>query len=172
MVDFKSKFEGLLKYMPAVVLVLLLVLLAERLADLTWKVWPQNQAVAATTSAIAANVTATPAQQGVSARQIANWHLFGKAEISKVNNKIPTNAPETRLRLTLKGVVASADNPSAIIASQKGPEKDYNLGDNIPGGAILREVYPDRVILERRGRYETLSLQRRNLTNKELVITE
>jgi general secretion pathway protein C len=46
----------------------------------------------------------------------------------------------------------------AIIAGGKGDEEAYAVGDNLPGNAVLREIYADRVILEYRGRMETLRL--------------
>ena len=32
------------------------------------------------------------------------------------------------------------------------------MGDTLPGGAVLTEVYPDRIVLQRRGRLETLRM--------------
>ena len=166
--DYKGKLSGLGKYLPMLFFVLALVLLVDRLADLTWQLWSgKDIAVNTTTSA---PLQSGSTQRSVSPSVIASWHLFGKAD--KTSKVVPTNAPETTLRLTLKGVFASADAPSAIIAAANGQEREYSPGDSLPGGAKLREIFADRVILERQGRFETLSLQRRELNNKELIINE
>ena len=70
------------------------------------------------------------------------------------------DAPETRLKLTLRGVFASEDSSGgrAIVGDPQGKEENYAVGDPLPGGAKLSEIYPDRIILERNGRFETLRL--------------
>jgi len=82
--------------------------------------------------------------------------------------KGPIVAPETRLRLSLHGVFAS-DDPAlamAIIAEKGGRDRAYRRGDALPGGATLHEIYPDRVILSRNGKLETLKLKRKHGTAK------
>ncbi len=72
-----------------------------------------------------------------------------------------TKAPETRLNLVLRGVIA-VDPMSlshAIIARGKnGKEEVYTVGDKMPGGVIVEEVHPDHVVLNRGGQLETLQL--------------
>jgi general secretion pathway protein C len=72
----------------------------------------------------------------------------------------PIEAPDTRLKLVLRGALSSDDpeHARAIIADPRGKEDQYAIGDNLPGNAELSEVHPDRVILKRNGRYETLRL--------------
>jgi general secretion pathway protein C len=48
----------------------------------------------------------------------------------------------------------------AIIADARGKEKVYRRNETIFSGVTLYAVYPDRVILERSGNFETLSLPR------------
>ena len=74
--------------------------------------------------------------------------------------EIIEEAPDTSLKLTLKGVIVSdpPENSVAIIEDSKRQENFYSIGDTIPGGAIMREVHEDKVILERNGKYETLRL--------------
>ena len=79
-----------------------------------------------------------------------------------VAKQAPIEASETKLNLTLRGVFA-ADNPAqamAIIADARGQEKVYRRNETIFSGVTLYAVYPDRVILERSGNFETLSLPR------------
>ena len=73
------------------------------------------------------------------------------------------------MRLTLHGLIAS-DDPArarAIIAQAGGAERSYRVGDEIGPGVTLSEIYPDRVILERNGRYETLRLPRERMAGPD-----
>jgi general secretion pathway protein C len=95
-------------------------------------------------------------------KQMPGWHLMGEAKVETAAPKpaAPVDAPETRLKLTLRGAFAS-DEPAyarAIIADQRGQEEMYAVGDKLPGNAELSEIQTSRVILMRGGRYETLSL--------------
>lgn len=147
-----------------VVQVVLILLLALALAELTWKLIP----------APAQNVTAPPDHGGPAAARrnevaagapwdLAQWHLFG------VKSAGPTpsvdSLPETQLNLTLSGVVASGSvtGGGAIIAAPGGVEAFYTINAQLPGGAMLKEVHPDRVVLERNGRLETLRLPKEGL---------
>lgn len=57
----------------------------------------------------------------------------------------------------------------AIIADAGGKEKLYRNGASVPGGATVHTIYPDRVILERSGRFETLNLPRDGLPDNAVV---
>ncbi len=140
---------------------LFVLLLASVLADLTWRlvptpVLPEPPAV----SRAATGGKTTP----VSARafDIDKLHLFGEAgkQPLVVEEEIPEEAPDTQLRLTLKGVLAAREsrNAKAIIADAGGQEDTYGIDDALPGGATLKEIHADRVILMHNGRFETLRL--------------
>jgi len=139
---------------------LLVIWLAWLLARLSWFILPEPEVEPIPQSA----VVAAPVQRQqarIDERQIASWHLFGVAGEEKPVKVVPVaDAPETRLKLTLRGLFASDDSAGgrAIIGDPKGKEESYAVGDPVPGGAKLSEIYPDRVILERNGRYETLRL--------------
>lgn len=141
--------------------VLLVVWLAYLLADLSWRLVPVQQQ----DSGLRAAPTTPPVQAADSgATEVAALHLFGEAAAKPVASKVvaPRDAPDTRLKLTLKGLYASdvAAEALAIVADAKGDEKPYRIGDQLPGGAELKEVYVDRIILMRSGRFETLRLPR------------
>ncbi len=142
--------------------VLLIIWLAWQLARLTWLLVPGvEQAEAPPLMAPAASVE--PGQARVDERQLASWHVFGEAgKETPVRKATPVDAPETRLKLTLSGVFASADPASAraIVGDPRGDEQSYAVGDPLPGGAKLSEIYPDRIILERGSGFETLRLPR------------
>ena len=143
--------------------VVLLVLVAWIAAGLTWQ-WlsppPPLPELRAPVNAPSSGSTRQPAP----VEKIVNVHLFGQANVVPVKTKGPIVAPETRLRLVLHGVFASPDPnlAMAIIAEKGGRDRAYRRGDALPGGATLHEIYPDRVILSRSGKLETLKLIRKH----------
>jgi len=139
---------------PTVVTVILVIALAAQLAALVWRVLAPPQGMAP---------VATPAPSAPSGPNLANIvgaHLFGTAAVEASGDA--ASAPATSLRLTLAGTIAGQDPAKgwAIIGQTAQDAKVYATGASIPGGASLREVYADRVILERGGRLEALALPR------------
>lgn len=102
-----------------------------------------------------------PVSSQTSAAPISAMHLFGSS--AQAPSGGPIDAPETRLNLTLNGVIASTDKriARAFIATAGDTEKSYIIDATLPGGAVLKEIYPDRVILLRSGRYETLRMPKK-----------
>jgi general secretion pathway protein C len=85
--------------------------------------------------------------------------LFGSAP--SVNNN-PNTAPTTNLSLVLSGIVAN-DDPQlglALLGPSAAAIRVYPVGASLPGGARLHSVLPDRVLLDRGGTIESLSLPR------------
>jgi general secretion pathway protein C len=85
--------------------------------------------------------------------------LFGRQTDAGTQATVATeNLPETNLRLSLRGVLAAdGDFPgSALIEDDKGKTDVYLVGDELPGGARLRTVFPTRVVIERSGKLENL----------------
>lgn len=143
---------------------LLLVLwLAWQLAQFSWAFFSGGDDIAEDEATVQVS-TVKPEQQRHNERQIAAWHLFGAPSQKQpvVQEAAPVDAPDTRLRLTLSGVFASEDDKEAraIIGDQRGKQDSYSAGDSLPGGVKLSAIHPDRVILQRDGRYETLRLPR------------
>lgn len=152
-----ARSVGIRRYLPMILTVLVILLLAYELAGLTWR-WflPSTQPQVLPPPALDA------AQSGVrksDVTRIVSAHLFGKAEATPADRQEVIFAPETRLSLELRGVFATGDDTgAAIIADASRQEHYYRIGETVAGDARLHEVHPDRVILERAGRYEALSL--------------
>ena len=146
-----------------VINLLLIIWIASMLANLTWDllspVEPVDEIKVTTETAPA---PANPDRQLIS--QMPSWHLMGVALQGNqpVKTSVPVEAPETKLNLILKGALASNDphHARAIIADPRGVEKQYAVGEQLPGNAELSEIHADRVILKRNGRFETLRLPR------------
>jgi general secretion pathway protein C len=148
--------------LPVLIGVLLILLLAQGLATLTWTLLPRPQPESVRVSPA---TMVHPTRQVVSVReqgqQIARWHLFGELQKAVPKSQaMVIDAPDTRLNLKLSGLLASSDpeRARAIIADGKSIEDAYAVDDPLPDNAVLREIYADRVILEYRGRLETLRL--------------
>lgn len=149
------------KRLTQVLLSLLMIYIAYWLASFTWLLVPEQQKK----SSLPFNNSSTTvySQQQINTNEIKKLNLFGEfnqqATAVKKVEKIES-APETRLKLTLTGLVASDDEQiaAAIIESQ-GKQETYGIDEKIQGTrAILKQVQFDRVIIESAGRLETLML--------------
>lgn len=146
---------------------LFVALLAYSLAQLTWLL---IQGVAGGKAMPLPVATATSVQiKGASAAgldSVAALHLLGSSEEPlAAGQPAPMVAPETRLNLTLRGLIAlnTQREALAIIAQGGGEELAYRVGDTVPGGAVLHEIHADRVILARAGSFEALTLPKEKM---------
>jgi general secretion pathway protein C len=142
--------------------ILLVIWIASLVANLTWDLLAPSEPQEPE-AVVTAPVTPPPSPDRQLVSQIPGWHLMGvvaKGSAPPVQVSVPVDAPETKLKLVLRGVFSSDDqkNGHAIIADPRGKEEQYSIGDTLPGNAELSEVHADRVILQRGGRYETLRL--------------
>ena len=169
-VELSRDAQRWLGRLPEVVNIVLVILIALSLARLFWLAWPagENDLMPATTT------RADAAEQGsaVDVDTIASAHLFGEQAIKDrdAEQREIINAPETRLNLVLTGIVSEANGnrSRALIKSGRNDQDSYAVGGDIGNSVKLHAIYADRVILDRSGRYETLTLesvkQARNLT--------
>lgn len=165
--DNLTSFSAVLDKLPQqkiaqAISVLLLIYIAFMAAKITWLVVPQKvvaQNVAATTHAAQKNKAGKIVN--ISALQALN--LFGQYNEKVIEENTVeqiTDAPETRLQLTLSGLVASDSvEIAAAIIENKGTQETYGIGDVIKDTrASLEQVLIDRVIIKQSGRLETLML--------------
>ena len=145
----------------------LLIYIAFILAKITWMIMPTaGQSIG---NKNAGNLSAAQRQaqnqlQGnkVDLSQLQSLHLFGEYNQAAKTETIEeiASAPETRLQLTLSGLVAS-DNMAiaAAVIEHKKKQATYGIDDIIEGTrATLEKVLIDRVIIKQSGRLETLML--------------
>jgi general secretion pathway protein C len=146
-----------------VIIFLLLCYIAYLFAQITWLAMPQqNTASVLKTSGSQSNQSSVSKQINVKA--IAGLNLFGafsQQAVEKVEEVVIENAPETRLKLLLTGVVASSNRATAAaIIESSGKQETYGIGENIKGTrAVLENVFNDRVLLKVSGRLETLMIE-------------
>jgi len=94
----------------------------------------------------------------ISQSTILSANLMGQHIPEKVQK--PKSIPVTRLNLTLSGVFAgqTKDAGAALIADTQRRSAMYQVGERLPSGAMLAEVYADHVVLDRYGNLEKLYL--------------
>ncbi|MDX1605707.1 MAG: type II secretion system protein N [Candidatus Competibacterales bacterium] len=137
---------------------LLVIALAASLADLTLHLLPTtDRSPPAATAHVAPDQA--PVTAGADHARIAGWHLFGSPR-PETAPAPPPPAPETRLDLRLAGVFHRAGRPLALIAVGRQPERIFRVGEILADGTRIEQIHPDRVILARQDRQETLSLPR------------
>ena len=102
---------------------------------------------------VAPSVVATPLSTELF-EALARGHLFGSAAAAA------SDAPASQGPLKLSGTIAFDDPKQGygLIAEGGTPGRLYRVGENLPGGATLHEVYAQKVIVEHEGRFETLEL--------------
>jgi general secretion pathway protein C len=128
------------------------VLIASQLAIFTWMILSPKTLVLSEPSRVKG--AAVVAQNS----SIADLHIFGDAAVELMEVPKEVNAPKTRLRLELLGVMAASktENSSAIIAPKGGAGENYRVGDVVQGRTKLAAVHQDKVILDSNGKLETL----------------
>lgn len=111
---------------------------------------------------VRAVAAATGPDLSAPAESLSGWHLFGNAFGEGDPSRRAASAPETDQALVLVGVLAELDPAAgvALIADAAGGQGAYRVGTGLPGGSRLRAVLPDRVLIERNGVEESLSLLR------------
>ena len=155
-------FQQLNQRLAALASLLLIVACAWLLVEVTWLFFPQDQDDESTLPVQQQNRPLNNKQT-----QQNSFNKLTMANIFGVNDKAAPpkqlKVPETKLNLTLKGVLAAIPmaRASAIIAKGKSGKEDiFSVGDKMPGGILIKEIHPEYVVLERNGLLETLKLQK------------
>jgi general secretion pathway protein C len=158
---------------PRLLSLALLGLIGLELARVTWLLVPAGPAW--TPPAPSTTAVKQTDQGGFRLDNLLGADLFGpyrpqaQPESAELN---PEDAPDTKLRLTLRGIVAAetAEDSRALIESNPKDLEPYSIGMAIPGGATLHAIYPDRVLLRRAGRLETLRLEKDEPSDPNAVV--
>jgi general secretion pathway protein C len=148
---------------PTWISVILVILVAKSASELTWLMFAPEQDSSSNHQRVRSGAAGSDQlTQQPRLRTVASLHLFGVASVKPVVQEAPIDAPKTGLKLTLRGVFAAStpEKAMALIADARGEEKVYKKTDTIFSGVTLYEIYPDKVILERSGSFETLNLPR------------
>jgi general secretion pathway protein C len=149
--------------LPFWVSLLLAIAIGYYAARIAWELAPGPVETPWSPPMITGTPAATQSAATSSYAAIVEAHLFGRAEVTEEPATAAVeDAPDTQLSLQLRGAVAAADErfAHAIIADNTGTEKVYFVKDNVPGGAVVQGIQPDRIVLRRGGALEVLRLPR------------
>jgi len=159
----KNNLTKLNQVLPPIITIILIIACSYTLSQISWSLIPGDEGKLAPHSV---KKKTGARQQTKTYNEITDAHLFGNFQ-QVATKTTKTVAPDTRLNLVLKGVLASTpmEFGNAIIALGKnGKEDTYAPGDKV-SSATVKEIYADRVILERGGKLETLRMPKDNSSN-------
>ncbi len=93
---------------------------------------------------------------------VPKWHIFGQAPTILHSTE---TIPLSHLNLKLIGVFLNTDHDQskALITDASGHTQLYGIGDMMPGGVKVYEIFPDNVVIKRDGELEKLTLPNREL---------
>lgn len=141
-----------------IITIILVIFVAYLGAKLTWLVL--------TPSASTASWKAPSSQEQKtenSSVNFSNFHWFGKANEQQkqpVKQTDIIDAPKTTLKMTLTGLVAHNDTSrSMAIIDYQSNQETYFIDQKVKTTRVsIAEIHSDRVILNNKGKYETLML--------------
>jgi general secretion pathway protein C len=144
--------------LPRALTVVLVIAIAWQLVQLTWLLL-ERRAPEDSSAMVMAPPPPTATRKGIDVQAIASAHLFGLAQDEPVAAE---DAKETQMNLVLSAVFAANDPAKglAVIGDSPQSAKVYAVGAVVRPGTKLHSVYLDRVVLDRNGQLETLSLPR------------
>lgn len=138
------------RHLPLLISILLVLGIAWLLARLTWMLLPAPHSA---TPIYSATDSASPAAFDINT--LVSRHLFGIAGTPQAAG----NAPETTLALTLSGIASdSRPHASRAIILAGGTQQTYAEGAQLPGGAVIKAILADQVLLSLNGHIEALRL--------------
>jgi len=150
------------RHINMAVIVLLAVYIITLLASITWRFVPSpDEAQDPTINSSVASTKPNSRQNAVNVNSIKRLKLFGDpAAEPEIEQIVVQDAPQTRLNLTLTGVVATnEDNTGTAVVAQSGRQAVYSIGEKIEGtNASVQEVFVDRIIIRNGAQMETLML--------------
>lgn len=166
-VDGDSALSAVNRFLPPLLSLVLVVVIAWQLARIVWAIAPGTAAGTAVPLPQSLPGVAGPANVSSDVSTIAAAHIFGAADAEPdgpavVDTSEIDLAETKRINLTLNGTVAS-EIPKysiAIISDGGADQKVYTIGDAVDTVASLHAVYADRVVLNERGALTSLKLPR------------
>ncbi|WP_298943487.1 type II secretion system protein GspC [uncultured Psychromonas sp.] len=164
----------MISLLPKIILAVICALIAYQSGVLTWSLYPVKETPYHWTPTAQKTENKTVA---LNTKKLQEQALFGqyKGEGNKVINKESlTEAPKTRLKLTLVGIVASSEPQfSSVIIEYKRVQDSYFIDSEISGtDAIVTEIYSDRIIISVNGEKQTLILDGLEQANKRMDTIE
>lgn len=146
------------RHLPAIAAAVFAILLGRAAADLLWTLVPVPES--ARWQPPPATPVAPRSSDAPDINALAGAALFGRYQAPADGGDL-LGAPDTPLNLTLIGLLADdREQYSRALIANGADEQSYAIGDDVARGVTLQAIFPDRVILSRNGRLETLRLER------------
>ncbi|MEQ1438376.1 type II secretion system protein N [Fontimonas sp. SYSU GA230001] len=142
--------------LPVAASLLVTPLLAWQLAGLVWALVPLPDAACWQPPPVAPAEPPTAQRAPADVERLIGARLFGEYQAPSAGRI--EHAPDTRLALSLLGILAGDARTSRALIGRGGEEKAYAIGAEVLPGTTLHAIETDRVILARGGKYETLRL--------------
>lgn len=144
-----------LRWWPTVLNAAAVLLLTASMAQWTWQILqpPPPRTIASETT------LSRRGPGGFDLQGLLGARLFGAPAVDSTAATPVAQIPTSDLDLVLVGVVAAGADSRALIRVDTEPETPFAIGDEISRGVVLRAVYAERVIIQRRGRTEALLLE-------------
>lgn len=173
MTSDRMKRVTMISLLPKIVLAVICALIAYQVALLTWFVYPVKKS---DYNWMAPAKTSTGKVVRLSTQKLQDQHLFGRYKDNsiKIVQQEQTDAPKTRLNLTLVGIVAASEPElSSVIIEYKRVQDSYFIDSEIKGAnATVTEIYSDRIIISVDGEKQTLILDGLEKDNKRMANIE
>jgi len=157
-----SLYERHVGRITAAANVVLVIVVAVLAAQLLWSLVPLPESARWSPTPVPPQQQTLAKAPNADLTSLIDRNLFGAYRPPEQALAKAENAPDTRLSLTLMGVVADAspEQSRALIAASNGEEKSFSIGDDVTAGVKLETIYADRVLLSRQGQLETLRLDK------------
>lgn len=103
-----------------------------------------------------------PIQSQATSSAAVNTPFFGEYLPKSLGDM---NVKQSLLNLTIVGIIFSPNegDSQAIIRSLSGEQNAYHVGDELPGGVIIKRITPDGVLVGHKGVLESLSFPKNEL---------
>jgi general secretion pathway protein C len=140
---------------------------ATYVAGLVWHLLANDGNVTATQTRVGNNLSVASAKlvDTIDLQRLQSVFVLqaqGQRAVVVADSDVEMTAEQTRLSLTLQGVVLSSDvSQSRAIIGSGDAQQGYKPGDSIaemPGNVVLQAVYQRYVLLDNNGRTETLRM--------------
>ena len=141
--------------------ILLVVVLASILADVTWQFFSTENNLSNSVSRRTASVN--PSNDDLLYGKLHGLHLFGEplSETAKPERALdPRSIPRSRLQARITGILAHPDQSRSLAIIENNRQEDsYRIGDRIHRtSADIEMIYHDRVVVSNNGQQEALLL--------------
>ena len=156
-----NKRKWIMNYVPIALSVALVCLIAWQLANIYWVL--NTPVTSKETPPIALNNNSKVKTSTIDINKITTANLFGAYQAPNIESEEPvfTEAPDTRLKLSLHGTLLSdiLEQNRAII-EVNGNDEVFSIGEEIQKNVSLHAVESHQVILDNQGKKEALRLPR------------